>query len=317
MGDSKIEWTQKTWNPVTGCSKVSQGCKNCYAENQWPRLAANPKQPDYFGRAFTDVKFHPNRLTAPFEWKKPARIFVNSMSDLFHESLSWKSIGYVFAVMMLNPRHTFQVLTKRPERMQEFLTLGGIADRVTLQASEICETFGVSLPPTQLGAWPLPNVWLGVSVENQETAAHRIPYLLETPAAVRWISAEPLLGKIDIRRFFIERWLAAESSRLDDMKSLPRDYDCAIDWLVCGGESGPKGRPMQAEWAQSLRDQCVAAGVKYFFKQWGVWLPPGQDGAPGDGQHLNASDELVRIGKKAAGRLLDGVEWNQYPEAQA
>ncbi len=319
MADTAIEWTDKTWNPITGCSKVSQGCKNCYAEREWKRLSANPKQPDYFGRKFTDVKFHPHRLVVPFQWKKPARVFVNSMSDMFHESLSWKSIGYVFAAMMLNPHHIFQILTKRPERMLQFLLLPGIADRVTVQAQEICETFAVSLPTQTIGQWPLPNVWKGVSVEDPETAAHRIPYLLETPAAVRWISAEPLLGPIDLAHLgrcdeVLSHWDVLRGAYFCDGRNEPAQTN-RLDWVVIGGESGPKARPMQAEWAQSMRDQCQAAGVKYFFKQWGEFLPPDQDGAmlPA-GQHLNSSNELVRIGKKAAGRLLDGVEWSEYPE---
>lgn len=243
-----IEWTDATWNPTTGCSKVSQGCKNCYALRDWPRLAANPKSV-YFGRAFTNVQCHPERLRQPLQWKKPRRIFVNSMSDLFHEDVPRSFVDEIFHTMVVARQHSFQVLTKRPWRMLDFM-----AHR----------------------AAPPPNVWLGVSVEDQATADERIPVLLQTSAAIRWLSVEPLLGPIDLE--------------LRLLGQIP-----GIDWVVVGGESGPHARAMRPEWASSIRDQCARAGVPFLFKQWGEWF---------GGR---------RVGKKNAGRTLAGVLHDAYP----
>jgi len=304
-----IEWTEATWNPVTGCSKVSQGCKHCYAEREWPRLSApRPKPNIYTGRAFTDVMCHPEKLGIPLRWTKPRMIFVNSMSDLFHESVPDEFILHVFHIMAAG-RHTFQVLTKRPERMMQFLN-----------------------NYQHLRSRPLPNVWLGVSVEDQATADERIPLLLQTPAAVRWISAEPLLGPINF-----------DSDLRDGLHALGcGDKDCScgdrgIDWLVVGGESGPQARPMHPDWVRSLRDQCQSAGVPFFFKQWGEWV--GSDNAvainwpllhremkaagkvhiwpaymakPAGPPHFGMNFSL-RVGKKDACSLLDGCEWKEYP----
>lgn len=323
---SKIEWTEATWNPVTGCTKISRGCKNCYAEREWPRLTK--LVPAYAGREFSDVRTHPERLDQPLHWKRPRRIFVNSMSDLFHEAVPIEFIDCVFSVMALSPQHTFQVLTKRPERMREYLT-------------------GLNL-----FNWPLPNVWLGVSVEDQATANERIPLLLSTPAAVRWVSAEPLLGPVSLKQ------LGSENPYLIDaiagvMRSTapisldpsPPEYLPHLDWVVVGGESGQNARPMHPDWARDLRDQCTAAGVPFLFKQWGEWAPrsecyhtltSGQAAAdidPGatkwpcvrltfkgnNGRDLaNACDGddcyMQKVGKKLAGRLLDGVQHDGYPE---
>lgn len=241
-----IAWCDATWNPVSGCTKVSQGCKNCYAERLWPRLAA-PGQP-YEGRAFTEVACHPNRLGQPLRWKKPRRIFVNSMSDLFHEDVPDDFIQEVFAVMALADRHTFQILTKRPDRMRRLLNSDEFQEAITYVEGESPEGIdGYGYLP-----WPLPNVWLGVSVEDQETANERIPLLLNTPAAVRWLSIEPMLGPIDLRE--------AHKAKI----KLPR-----VDWIVVGGESGPRARPMQIEWVESIVDQCQAASVPVFVKQMG------------------------------------------------
>lgn len=285
---TKIEWTEATWNPVTGCAKVSQGCKHCYAERDWARLSANPKT-RYFGRKFTDVACHEDVLELPLRWSKPRRIFVNSMSDLFHPDVPDEFIRAVFATMAAARQHTFQVLTKRPERMLGLLDLWDCAG-VTLR-----EGCGVALP----------NVWLGVSAENQETLDERARLLLQTPAAVRWISAEPLLGPVDCRAY-----LQRIPCYCHDGGLHPR-----IDWVVVGGESGPHARPMHPDWARALRDQCAAVGVPFLFKQWGEWAP--YDRGSVDGAHLattNALDTpMQRLGKKAAGRLLDGVQHDGYP----
>lgn len=310
MTKTRIEWTDEVWNPVTGCTKVSQGCKHCYAERQWPRLNA-PGMP-YAGRAFTDVQTHPERLDQPLRWKRPRRIFVNSMSDLFHEDVSFGFIDLVMVEMYKASQHTFQVLTKRPERMLEYMR------------SFECRRGIIPLP--------IPNVWLGVSVEDQATADERIPILLQTPAAVRWISAEPLLGRVDLCDQLGMWW----NQTMQCFEATGHKINQAIngrgriDWVVCGGESGPKARPMHPVWPRSLRDQCLAAGVPFLFKQQGefthivhanlgiqpkLWVTH-------DGRNATMEEAIgdrgcwtgmFRVGKKRAGRLLDGKLWDEYP----
>lgn len=314
-GKTKIEWATDQWNPVTGCSKVSQGCKHCYAEREWPRLSAPRAKPNiYTGRAFTDVKCHPEKLDIPLRWTKPRRIFVNSMSDLFHESVPDEFIEAVFVVMQMANQHTFQVLTKRPERMLDILT------KMDSHLREVGYPQGV--------AGRYPNIWLGVSVEEQTSADERIPMLLDTPAAVRWISAEPLLGPIDLLGLL-------HRCPTHDFPGGFCIQDCGnwqrLDWIVVGGESGPMARPMHPDWVRSLRDQCRAAGVPFFFKQWGEWLSGKKwisgdyDGGafvevPGFGEtaitqahEFDTHWAAIRIGKKAAGREIDGRTWDEYP----
>ena len=275
---TKIEWTDATWNQTTGCTKVSGGCKHCYAERTWQRLSANPKTV-YFGRKFTDVQCHPERLEQPLHWTNPRRIFVNSMSDLFHEDVPYEFIAKVFAVMARCPQHTFQILTKRPERMKVFMMSSSYSN--------------------------LPNVHLGVSVEDQETANRRIPTLMKTPAAVRWISAEPLLGPIHLSN--LTHPYDPKETRLSALTGMFRHKNkvlamyMAIDWVVVGGESGPKARPMNPDWVRSIRDQCAAAKIPFMFKQWGEYSPNPETG------------QMIRVGKKAAGRTLDGVIHDGYP----
>lgn len=327
---TKIEWTEATWNPITGCAKVSQGCKHCYAERDWARLSANPAT-SYYGRDFTDVQCHADRLDQPIRWKKPRQIFVNSMSDLFHEDVPDKFIDRVFAVMALCQRHTFQILTKRPERMAAYMKgLAKSYDRFESAARSMGYTLKFQDIP--LVAWPIGNVWLGVSVEDQATADERIPLLLQAPATVRWISAEPLLGPVSFR------WAAWNDYKSTKPGIVHGHLDGVrgIDWIVCGGESGPKARPMHPEWARSLRDQCATAGVPFFFKQWGEHLP-GLDatndqidkarsggwvhleGGFHDGNDraafLKDDAHVLRVGKKAAGSLLDGQIFKEWPAA--
>lgn len=259
MGDKTgIQWADATWNPVTGCTKISQGCKHCYAERDWPRLVHLPA---YKGRTFADVACHPERLDQPLRWAKPRRIFVNSMSDLFHEDVPDIFIDLVFAAMAMASQHSFQVLTKRPRRMLEYMSAGGRGAAV-LEIARISEHSylycAVNQPPR---SWPLPNVWLGVSVEDQPTADERIPLLLQTPAAVRWISAEPLLAPVDLRFERLAEWNKLLCEHNGDADGTH------IHWVVVGGESGPKARPMHPDWARSLRDQCAIAGVPFFVKQ--------------------------------------------------
>ncbi|HSH41626.1 MAG TPA: phage Gp37/Gp68 family protein [Arenicellales bacterium] len=311
---SHIEWTEATWNPVTGCTKVSQGCKHCYAERDWKRLAANPTARAYFGRKFTDVQCHPERLDQPLRWRNPRRIFVNSMSDLFHEDVPKNFIDRVFAVMALSPQHTFQVLTKRPERMREYLGHGGTC--IPIGVRQAAEIMGLHDP----GPMPiaLPNVWLGVSVEDQTSADERIPPLLETPAAVRFLSCEPLLGPINLCELpgasGIGRGLDALSNAgVDPGALIPH----AVDWVIAGGESGPRARPMHPDWVRSLRDQCQAAGVPFFFKQWGEWAPDCIHDGPACAETPRPSPGkpgcMFRCGKKRAGRQLDGRIWDEAP----
>ena len=495
MTKTKIEWADRVWNPTTGCTKVSAGCKHCYAE----RIAGR-----FWGeRKFTDVQLHPERLDMPLHWSKPSRVFVNSMSDLFHPDVDEKFIAKVFGIMWLATKHTFMVLTKRPDRMVELLNNEDFQMHTGWFASQAIRELGLQ-KPKDLPAWPNSNIWLGVSVEDQAAADERIPLLLQTPAAVRFISAEPLLGLVDVSPYLVynnhegesgneqstergnftstgcvgrmenrrpgpymekpeadrapnrrvspgskndpwysvddrgtqapllplqgqdtswhddkspewdkDRQQTGESGNSDlfgefetrfstgpggrngteesareikrsaggsDQNSiLPgrnntdgfserirsgipdnlqnregkreeksvRDNDGLHDQaqaseqekgkgrkiclVICGGESGPNARPMHPDWARSLRDQCVAAGVPFFFKQWGEWHFDPQYGHPKSRVYMDSAGKIFeyrgtdqeyrlgrlafdRVGKRAAGRLLDGREWNQFPE---
>lgn len=338
MGDTKIEWTEKTWNPVRGCSVVSEGCRNCYAMNFATRFAG--KGEPYEGLAYRNesgahwtgkVRLIEEHLEDPLRWKKPARIFVNSMSDLFHESLSFGQIFRVLMVMQQCPRHEFQVLTKRPARMKEFfewLNIWGIPTALAMGFSEYYE-------------WPYPNVWLGISCEDQKSFDERWPYLRDTPTWTRWLSLEPLLGPINARSALIEDHYYCDVSDDPDDPTPAHRCSPAVNWVVVGGESGPHARPMHPDWARSLRDQCVSAGVPFFFKQWGEFVPLADRpeilseenehdiyrdrikirGVNRAGDRKTCAEdeggEVVRVGKKAAGRLLDGREWSEYPREQA
>lgn len=270
-----IEWTDATWNPVTGCTKVSPGCDHCYAETIAHRFAGTKAYP--FGFAVT---LQPERLGQPFRWRKPRRIFVNSMSDLFHDDIPDDYIAQVFSVMAQTQRHTYQILTKRPARMRSLLS------RPEFIWPRVWGPISPDMPDIAYRTWPLPNVWLGVSTENQQWADIRIPTLLDTPAAVRFISAEPLLGPISLIR-----WLNGGFGNVSP----------DLHWVIVGGESGAGARMMSPDWARDLRDECVAADVPLLFKQWGAWGP------------INDKDTMQRLGKHAAGRELDGHTWDQYP----
>lgn len=312
---SGIEWTESTWNPVRGCSRVSQGCVNCYAERMAARLskAGQPYHDltDRHGKWNGVMQLAPEHiLHAPLRWRKAQRIFVNSMSDLFHEKVADEWIDRIFAVMALTPWHTYQVLTKRPARMLAYLTepARGHSGGLVWYAGEQLKP---SPPPRhwyhapRSFSWPLPNVWLGVSVEDQAAADERVPLLLQTPAAVRFVSAEPLLGPVNLGRY---GWLSGCDSCCNGDRC-PRPPECTrfdriscpvckgtarginVDWVIVGGESGPGARPMDPSWARSIRDQCLAADIPFFFKQWG-------------GRN-----------KKKAGRLLEGRRWNEMPQS--
>jgi protein gp37 len=282
MGTTSIEWTDKTWNPITGCTKVSTGCSHCYALRMAGRfcqpgepfhgIAETVRGPDRVMRrdhrsgsvTLTKVEgkarprwtgavaFHEDRLEQPFRWRKPARVFVNSMGDLFHENVTNEMLDRVWAVMLLSGRHTFQILTKRPQRMLDYLRAPGRYDRVIDAASRFRRErrgllgIAISNPAT----FPAPWIWLGVSAENQAAADERVPLLLKAPAVVRFVSCEPLFGQINFR------------GNLRVMVDKP-----GIDWVIAGCETGPGARPMSLDWARSLRDQCADAGVPYFLKR--------------------------------------------------
>jgi protein gp37 len=300
-----IEWTDETWNPVTGCDRVSPGCDNCYALTLAARLKAMG-QPKYQADGNTrtsgpgfGLTLHPDALHIPLGWRRPRRVFVNSMSDLFHPGVPSHFIGSVWATMAKAEQHAFQVLTKRPQRMAAVLRSwadvpGGAYGGPIWRDYE--------LRWNEARTWPLPNVWLGTSIEN-DRYAWRAEHLRNTPAVVRFLSLEPLLGP------------------------LPSLDLTGIDWVIVGGESGPGARPMHPDWARDIRDRCVAAGVPFFFKQWGTWAPmipylQNGGGCPITIVELPTDDgsrrgEMVRLGKKAAGRELDGRTWDQMPEAAA
>lgn len=331
---SEIEWTDATWNPVRGCVKVSPGCLHCYAETFAERWRGVP------GHAYEqgfDLRLVPEKLDEPLRWREPRRVFVNSMSDLFQKGVPATFVAAVFGAMALAPRHTFQVLTKRPARAAAwFRWLALEEERSFARPRDVCsveahghESVRAALPREPKGrhvceetddetlvaspAWPLPNVHIGASVENRRDGLPRIRHLRAVPAALRFLSIEPLLedlGELDLT---------------------------GIGWVIVGGESGPGARPMHPAWVRSIRDQCAAAGVPFFFKQWGQWVEtaPAAGGDLGgdirrgavrivtrdrepDG-HFRAGDVLMRrtLSKKGAGRLLDGVEHNAFPRGAA
>ena len=319
--NTNIEWTDATWSPVRGCSRVSEGCRNCYAEKQAARIISCERgrgvpagEGAYDGLLAKggqwngQVKLVPDALEQPMRWKKPRRIFVNSMADLFHENVPFEFIAAVFGAMGAAPQHTFQILTKRPERMNEFFQwmsrqtehkaayISAVnhaefisneekgsrnAERLSVETIAIVNFFRrelIKLGKFQYGklnqTWPLPNVWLGVSVEDQKTADARIPMLLQVPAAVRWVSAEPLLGPINLNELTLPSSYNITPTTPAKINCLSLDDDdryyqppSKLDWVVLGGESGKEARPMHPDWARGLRDQCAAAGVPLFMKQ--------------------------------------------------
>ena len=309
-----IEWTDATWNPIVGCSLASPGCTHCYAMAQAARIErmqpgshyAGTTQPSKAGAVWTGrMALAPEHiLTQPLRWRRPRRIFVNSMGDLFHEDVPDEWIDRVFAIMALTPHHTYQVLTKRSARMREYMAAWPMdsrePDRITNLAHEIAWGMRGYSGSGGLAERPLPNVWLGVSTEDQRRADERGPDLLASPAAVRFVSAEPLLGPIDFERIKITETDAATGNKinivdpLDAFKGMTwttplrgehagkRFYSGStsprpgkLDLVIVGGESGPNARPMHPDWVRSLRDQCGAAGTAFFFKQWGAWAPRG------------------------------------------
>lgn len=309
MGDhSAIQWTDATWNPVLGCEKVSAGCTHCYAIGTARRQEVAFKRPEYQGLTVKPehgpvnwtgkVVTVPGRLLDPIRWRQPRRIFVNSMSDLFHVDVPNDFIAQVFAVMGLAKWHTYQVLTKRPERMAVLLDSDQFVENAASHLVELAARRGWPCAD-EWKAWPLPNVWIGTSVEDQKAADLRIPQLLQTLAAVRFLSCEPLLGPVDLTRYIPHVPFESGIGRcqrcaqfIHDPIHKSQDLRSPIDWVIAGGESGAKHRPFNPDWARSLRDQCQAAGVAFFFKQHG-------------GRTHNAG-----------GRELDGRTWDEFPNTQ-
>lgn len=328
-----IEWTDATWNVVTGCSVVSPGCTNCYAMRlAGTRLRHHPSRagltvdskagPVWNGQ----VRFNEAWLTQPLRWRRPRRIFVAAHGDLFHRGVEMHQLDRIFAIMALSPQHTFQVLTKRADEMRAyFLSWSEDPAEIWRTRARVQKAMYEWDRDASLREWPLPNVWLGVSIEDQDRANQRVPELMATPAAVRWISGEPLLGAVDLNRIWVRRPGGGESL-----------WDCLrefggqrIDWVVAGGEAGPGARPMHPAWARQLRDQCAAAGVPFLFKQWGDWAAVGQELAEPvlirsegrvrsvpDGAGRGDSIRMGRVGKAATGRRLDGQLHDAYPEAR-
>ena len=433
-GRTGIEWTDATWNPTRGCRRISPGCERCYAERVAAFRLSKPGQA-YHGLAVVGPEgprwtgrgaFVADALDLPLSWREPRKIFVDSMSDLFFEAFTDEEIAAVFGVMALACHHTYQVLTKRPARMRELLTrldLATCLEAAMKQGVNITkrqsQAVRAALPKdspfldanAHAALWPLPHVWLGTSVESQLYAEERVPELLRTPAAVRFLSVEPQLGPVDLSRwlqpitpmraedapatwaewtwpewvppevrqqieeFWRVDWGRGPKAWLRDcvvqgsppfgarMEQRGRDgyADCSgrwvhawnnigrlidadgkahfssipsrglfdfsprrcwqpLHWVISGGESGPDARPMHLPWPRLLRDQCLAAGVPFFFKQWGAWVPEGHEGDALLGRKartLPDADEgrdLFCVGKALAGRRLDGAEHSQFPE---
>lgn len=276
-GTTNIEWADAVWNPTTGCSKVSDGCRHCYAEAVSLRFRHTTK-PWTHPHAAENVRLHPERLPIPLTWRTPRRVFVDSMSDLFHPLVPDDFIAQVFAVMSAAPRHTFLILTKRPARMAALMADGAAA---------------VAGADGTWPGWPLPNVWLGTSVEDQRAADERIPPLLAAPAALRFLSCEPLLSAVDLDGHIGPCPCCGGAGCRPGWGVGRHCRGCGVGWVITGGESGPRHRPFEPSWAAAIRDQCLDAGVPFFFKQHGGRTP------------------------KAGGRLLDGRTWDQFPEVTA
>jgi protein gp37 len=264
-----IEWTDETWNPVVGCERVSKGCDYCYAkqihDNRYKAFLAGKKVAPQYAVPFETVQLMPERLDYPRHWRKPRRVFVNSVSDLFHEDVTDEFLRAVFAVMADAKQHTFQILTKRPQRMLEFL-----------------------VGRTVMYGDPLPNVWLGVSVENQACANYRIPLLLQTPAAVRFLSCEPLLGPLNLDKVGRGPWYSPLEGWALDESGLAAESPCAmIDWVIVGGESGAKARPCNVEWIEEIVRICRDTFVPCFVKQLGA--------VPMESEQTWRARELTRV----------------------
>lgn len=343
--NTKIEWTDASWTPIrarhktTGkvgwhCEHVTPGCENCYAEGMNKRLGTGfPFKPGH--RKDIELFLDETMLLQPLKWKKPRMIFVCSMTDLFADFVPDEWIDKVFAVMALCPQHTFQVLTKRSKRMREYLSNPNLEDWLT----ELWQQYDPDKQTWNL-LLPLRNVWLGISAEDQTRADERIPDLLATPAAVHFISAEPLLGPLNLDKYLHDSDCdyVSEDYGPGYLCTCEEPHEQRVNWVILGGESGTGARPMHPDWARDIRDQCKAAGTAFFFKQWGEYLPEidrrhqdtgiektnvsntyWPDGTIGPGKssdHGGLGAGFSKLGKARAGRLLDGVEHKAMPEVK-
>jgi protein gp37 len=320
MSVTSIEWTKRpgtigeTWNPTTGCNKVDRGCKNCYAETMHRRLQS--MMPEKYSQPFlAGAVPHPETLGIPLQWRKPRTVFVDSMSDLFHHAIPFSFISEVFKVMAATQDHTYLILTKRPERAVEFWF------------------WKISDEP---GWMVTPNIWMGTSVNDQESADKRVPDLLKIEAAIRFISYEPATGAVDLSPWLGEEgWWCDRCGAFKSPRQVTWEQSCTlcggdvewiggIDWVICGGESGHKAVPMHPNWARSIRDACAGSSVPFFFKQWGNWEPvtyynnlkPVIDFAPGKNGYLFPEPALqnMRRTNKKNSNLLDGQLHQNFPE---
>lgn len=285
MASTKIQWATKVWNPVTGCDKISEGCANCYADKFAKRLQKNPNEDiSHKYRNGFKVTTHPEALSEPEKWKKPQRVFVCSMGDLFHEDVPFEFITRVFATMLMHPQHTFMLLTKRAQRMKDFIDW----------VNPTCLIY-------------IKNIWFGVTAENQRRFNERVTILLEIKASLHFVSVEPMLGEIDLNKAFI----------------LPEVSDGELknhwlDWVIVGGETGHNARPLNPRWVKSIQEQCQTANIPFFFKQWGEWITIDRTEVkkhPLNNLKTDLHDHLVyaKVGKKVAGHLIDGKEFKQFP----
>lgn len=333
MSITTIEWTKRpgtigeTWNPTTGCNKVDRGCKHCYAEIMHRRLQAMG-QKKYQQDFLAGPVCHDDLLEMPFTWKKPRTIFVDSMSDLFHEKVGYPFLYDVFQVMKDAPEHTFLILTKRPENAVAFWNWRKLRG--------------------DLWTCP-PNVWLGTSINDQESANKRIPILLTLDGCLRFLSYEPATGPAKLRRLVVKKdaldedgksWREVEIDALGG-RCLERFFEMGkqvhintltldhprLHWVIMGGESGPKADPMHPQWVRHIRNECLASGTPFFFKQWGAWAPVNYHTgdfelkvkfALGSNEFLftDPPQNMKRVGKHAGGHELDGETWQQFPETK-
>lgn len=381
MTEHKISWLNmpgykpETWNPVIGCSEKSEGCKNCFAKRMAHRLMHMPYT-DYYQFVLADngaedpeefrnipewngtTHFVEPAIYKPLEWRKPRMIFTVDMGDLFHETVPFELIDQVMAIIAIRPQHLFVILTKRPERALEYFSQSketlierwenAIYDKLCISDKDgDVDTVTCQMANWADAHWPLPNVWLGVTAENQEQANRRIPLLLQIPAAKRFVSIEPMLGPVELP------WLriAWQCSYCKDYFAGPHQILCptckrkngfcgshvfnpkfkvsqvgsGLDWVISGGETGSKARPMHPDWVRSLRDQCKDAGVPFFFKQWGEWMDfqeatsldntiiPGQRIISAKMDRFPDKTEVIQVGRKYTGNLLDGQQYHNWP----